>query len=130
MKTFYHKTSGNPAVFYDDANIADWPEYSETAVTDSDLLAAEIRAERDALLDASDKYWTQATESASMSGAYLNRCQTCALFSQCNSGQTQTNNDCESTIEWHTYRQALRDLPEQTGFPTTVTWPTKPEVTP
>ena len=25
------------------------------------------------------------------------------------------------------YRQALRDIPAQEGFPTTITWPTKPE---
>jgi hypothetical protein len=30
------------------------------------------------------------------------------------------------TDEWRTYRQELRDLPSQSGFPTTVTWPTKP----
>lgn len=29
--------------------------------------------------------------------------------------------------EWATYRQALRDLPQQIGFPTTIVWPTKPE---
>ena len=28
---------------------------------------------------------------------------------------------------WATYRQALRDLPQQAGFPENVTWPTKPE---
>ena len=27
---------------------------------------------------------------------------------------------------WATYRQALRDVPEQTGFPETIDWPTKP----
>ena len=27
---------------------------------------------------------------------------------------------------WRTYRQALRDLPSQAGFPTNVTWPAKP----
>lgn len=27
---------------------------------------------------------------------------------------------------WLTYRQALRDVPTQTGYPSTVTWPTKP----
>lgn len=32
---------------------------------------------------------------------------------------------CEA---WQQYRQALRDLPEQDGFPTTITWPTLPEV--
>ena len=30
------------------------------------------------------------------------------------------------TDEWKTYRQALRDVPSQAGFPTNVTWPTKP----
>lgn len=28
--------------------------------------------------------------------------------------------------EWKTYRQALRDVPAQSGFPTNITWPTKP----
>lgn len=28
--------------------------------------------------------------------------------------------------EWELYRQALRDITEQTGFPYEVTWPTKP----
>lgn len=28
--------------------------------------------------------------------------------------------------EWATYRQALRDLPQQAGFPWTVEWPTNP----
>jgi len=28
---------------------------------------------------------------------------------------------------WATYRQALRDISGQTGFPWTITWPTQPE---
>ena len=28
--------------------------------------------------------------------------------------------------EWQTFRQALRDITTQSGFPTNVTWPTKP----
>ena len=28
--------------------------------------------------------------------------------------------------EWQTFRQALRDITAQSGFPTNVTWPTKP----
>jgi len=27
---------------------------------------------------------------------------------------------------WAAYRQALRDIPQQIGFPTTITWPEKP----
>jgi len=30
------------------------------------------------------------------------------------------------TDAWRTYRQALRDVPAQSGFPTNVTWPTEP----
>ena len=30
------------------------------------------------------------------------------------------------TTEMSTYRQALRDVPSQSGFPFSVTWPTKP----
>jgi hypothetical protein len=32
----------------------------------------------------------------------------------------------EQQEAWATYRQALRDIPQQGGFPTTVTWPVKP----
>jgi len=28
---------------------------------------------------------------------------------------------------WRTYRQALRDVPSQSGFPENITWPTRPE---
>ena len=31
------------------------------------------------------------------------------------------------TDAWTAYRQALRDIPSQAGFPASVTWPTKPE---
>ena len=27
---------------------------------------------------------------------------------------------------WRTYRQALRDVPAQAGFPTSITWPVEP----
>lgn len=30
------------------------------------------------------------------------------------------------TDEWRTYRQALRNVPAQAGFPNSVTWPTEP----
>lgn len=30
------------------------------------------------------------------------------------------------TTDWTTYRQALRDVPAQSEFPTSVTWPVEP----
>ena len=37
------------------------------------------------------------------------------------------NSDVTMTDEQRAYRQALRDIPLQEGFPHSVTWPTKPE---
>lgn len=34
----------------------------------------------------------------------------------------------EALAALKTYRQALRDVPEQSGFPKTIEWPSKPEV--
>ena len=69
--------------------MSNWPDFQ------SDLVAAtatQVRAQRDALLAASD------------SMALADRI----------------------TDEWRTYRQALRDVPAQSGFPTNVTWPVEP----
>lgn len=35
--------------------------------------------------------------------------------------------DKTMTQEQIDYRQALRDVPQQEGFPANITWPTKPE---
>ena len=88
-KIWYNITTGDGAVFDDDANINDWPDFQESAVT---ATATQVRAQRDALLAASDHM---------------------ALADRI-------------TDEWRTYRQALRDVPAQSGFPTNVTWPVEP----
>ncbi len=89
VKTWYDKTSGDGAVFDDDASLADWPDFQADAVAAS---ATQVRAERDALLVASDHM---------------------ALADRI-------------TDEWRVYRQALRDVPQQSGFPSSVTWPSEP----
>jgi hypothetical protein len=57
--------------------------------------AAQVRAERNGLLTASD--WTQVADAPVDKAA------------------------------WATYRQALRDVTGQEGFPWTIVWPTQPE---
>ncbi len=57
----------------------------------------DVRRQRDADLASTD--WTQLADS-------------------------QLSNDDKA--KWVTYRQELRDVPTQAGFPHTVTWPTKP----
>ena len=41
---------------------------------------------------------------------------------------TQVTDAPVDKAAWATYRQALRDIPSQAGFPNEVTWPTEPEV--
>ena len=48
-----------------------------------------------------------------------------ALLSQ--SDWTQIADAPVDQAAWATYRQALRDVPEQEGFPENVIWPTPPE---
>lgn len=38
----------------------------------------------------------------------------------------RASSDVTLSTEWRTYRQALRDVPTQAGFPNSVTWPTEP----
>jgi hypothetical protein len=89
----------------------DWPEVIEAGIgwtydghgfseppappIDLDRLAADIRAQRNQLLTASD--WTQTADAPVDQAA------------------------------WQDYRQALRDIPQQAGFPADITWPAKPE---
>ena len=39
----------------------------------------------------------------------------------------QDNLGIQIPVVWLNYRQALRDIPQQIGFPTTIAWPVKPE---
>jgi len=64
-------------------------------------LAAEVRAERDALLLEVDAVAGNALRWAAL--------------------------DVETQAAWATYRQELLDVPQQADFPSTVAWPTKPE---
>jgi len=47
-----------------------------------------------------------------------------ALLSQ--SDWTQVPDATVDQQAWAEYRQALRDLPQQDGFPAEITWPVKP----
>lgn len=38
----------------------------------------------------------------------------------------RAGSDLTLSDEWKTYRQALRDVPAQSGFPNSITWPTEP----
>jgi len=52
------------------------------------------------------------------------RTQRDALLSQ--SDWTQVPDAPVDQAAWAAYRQALRDVPQQAGFPTEITWPQEP----
>jgi hypothetical protein len=74
----------------------DVAEYVPPPAPTTEELAAAARAERNALLAATD--WTQAAD------------------------VPQFTKD-----KWAPYRQALREVTEQSGFPSEIQWPAKPE---
>ena len=50
-KTWFHKITGNGAVFDDAEDMSNWPDFQETKPLPTE---AQVRAERDTLLAASD----------------------------------------------------------------------------
>ena len=51
MKTWYNKTTGDGAIFEDAEDMANWPDFQADPVA---ATATQVRAQRDALLAASD----------------------------------------------------------------------------
>lgn len=66
----------------------------------------------------------ETTEITSPSAAEEARGQRNDLLQE--SDYTQLSDTPVDTAAWATYRQALRDVPQQDGFPDTINWPTKP----
>ena len=92
----HHMTANGSVPFTADEEAEQDAIEAAWATGANDRKAAEVRAERDTKLAASD--WTQMPD---YNGA--------------------------NKTAWATYRQALRDVPAQAGFPWDVTWPEMPE---
>ena len=75
-------------------------EYQPPPAPTPEQLAEQARAERNQLLAESD--WTQLPDARAAMGE-------------------------AKAAEWDAYRQALRDITEQAGFPADIVWPVKPE---
>lgn len=78
----------------------DWSQVvtaEDKAATEAERLATEARAKRDRLLSATD--WTQIPDAPLTT---------------------------EQSAAYAAYRQALRDVPQQAGFPRAIEWPVGP----
>tara|TARA_B100000497_G_C7345744_1_gene226441 strand:+ start:28 stop:294 length:267 start_codon:yes stop_codon:yes gene_type:complete len=70
--------------------------------------------------DAEEKAWT---DGANDRNAAQVRKERDAKLAECD---WMASSDVTMSDEWRTYRAALRDVPAQSGFPNSVTWPTEP----
>jgi hypothetical protein len=70
--------------------------------------------------DAEEQAWFDGEDTRAAAGV---RTERDAKLSACD---WMAASDVTMSDEWRTYRQALRDIPAQAGFPNTITWPTKP----
>lgn len=77
-------------------------------------------AEEEAARDAEEAAWAAGADDRKAADVRQERNQ---LLSETD---WMAGSDVTMSDEWRTYRQALRDVPAQSGFPTDVTWPTKP----
>lgn len=93
----HHMTSEGPVPFTAQEE-AEWDEREKLwQIEKVNRAAKEIRNERNKKLEATDWCVVKAAETGSQISA-----------------------------EWATYRQALRDVPAQSGFPENVVWPQPP----
>ena len=89
------------------------PVFTDRAATETE--AAQTAAEQEAAYKA-QKDAEQATSVRTDRTARLRK-----------TDWTQLTDSTADAAVWATYRTALRDVPEQTGFPWTIEWPVAPE---
>ena len=95
-KTFFHRETGNPCVFDDDANLSDWPEFQEFPLVKEPTLS-DVMMIRQTALQKSD--WMAVSDRT----------------------MTQEQRDYRQALRDIPTQQAFQD-----GRYEDITWPTKP----
>ena len=82
--------------------------------------SVQFTADEEAARDAEEQAWANGANDRAAAQVREER----------NSKLTDTDwmasSDLTMSSEWASYRSSLRDVPSQSGFPNTITWPTKP----
>jgi len=109
-----------------DVLLADWGVYPYT-VQDQPTVDYMTQTLKPTALTEVDGAWTQGWEVSNLPAEDAGR----NIRNQRDGLLSQTDwmamSDNTVTPEWASYRQALRDITTQEGFPFSVDWPTKPE---
>jgi len=109
-----------------DVLLAEWGVYPYT-VLDQPAIDYMTQTLKPTAITEVNGAWTQGWEVSNLSAEDAGR----NIRSQRDSLLSQTDwmalSDVTMTPEWAAYRQALRDVTAQAGFPYAVIWPTKPE---
>jgi len=109
-----------------DALLADWDVYPYT-VQDQPTVDYMTQTLTPAALTQSNGAWTQGWAVSNLSAEDAGR----NIRNQRDNLLSQTDwvalSDNTMTPEWSSYRQSLRDVTAQEGFPFSVDWPAKPE---
>ena len=92
-------------------------------VADQDFVEEHYRGRYKELVDPPEIVEARLTAEAGAKAAEV-RAQRNTLLAQ--TDWTQVEDAPVDQTAWAAYRQALRDIPQQGGFPTIVTWPVKP----
>lgn len=120
-----------PAVMTDDM-LSSWDVYPVT-ISDKPSTAHNEVAEKNNTPTLSNNVWTLGWTTRSLTTDEVNeekkiqRETRDTLLAECDWTQMPDSplSDSKKT-EWATYRTNLRNVPTQSGFPTNITWPTKP----
>ena len=111
-----------------DALLADWDVYPYTVDPQPTYDSLTHRLVAGAFVQDAQGAWSQpwSVEQLPLADAERNvRNRRDSLLSS--SDWTQVADAPVDQTAWAAYRQALRDIPQQAGFPYTVTWPSEPE---
>ena len=80
----------------------------------------QFTADEETARDAEEKTWADAADTRAAAQVREERDALLAAT------DWMGNSDVTMSDAWTTYRTALRDVPAQSGFPNSITWPTKP----
>jgi hypothetical protein len=117
-----------------DASLLEYGVHRVFFATQPEVTATQVLEEGSPVFSTEDQRWTQVWSVRDMTSEEVtsrNAAQAASIRAERNSklaasDWTQLADSTADKAAWATYRQALRDVTQQSGFPWTIDWPTQP----